>query len=449
MIVNARNPLATISIDQIGSLLQSEDMRWQAMGGNREVVNCYAEGGKSWSRNLVRLRCMGFSEQGDGYTTHGYRPFREDMVECFDAAEVIRKVARDPQGIGFLQYYNQDLKGAKLLTISDSPDAEPVSLREGLFVQREYPLAEPLLLYLHPDAPPLARAFCEFAVSPAGAAIAAKQEIITPVAQAAYEGELRIARMKQGQGVPISAAGTTQATALMNALAMDYVRRESLIQLKYSGQKELWAVNEFLRGGELLILTMPIDKMDLKAAKPKWDELARPRVKVGHQRAMTDPIEEHIVAARAVAIVVHSLNRIDALTLDQVKAIFTGQVKDWRILAAFDASHDGATAIQCYGTDQSDPSFELFYQLADHRDFGRRLERKRDSQEVMSALSMDVNGIAFVDAAALPRDLDKRGIKLLGISDGDTMHYPTVAAALDGGYPPCATIDFAYRALQA
>ena len=80
-------------------------------------LRCYGEGKNSWSRDLLRRRSMYFSEQMDGYIRGGWRPFRTDFQECFDAAEVIKKVSEDRNGIGFFEYTGQPLTGTRVLNI--------------------------------------------------------------------------------------------------------------------------------------------------------------------------------------------------------------------------------------------------------------------------------------------------------------------------------------------
>lgn len=110
---------------------------------------------------------------GPKYPT-GYYNCREDFEKLDDADDVIAKVQRDRNAIGFILHEGEPPSGVKVVPVMATPDASVVALKEGKFIQPEYPLAEWLVLYLRPDASPQARAFFEFATSEAGAKIAAK-----------------------------------------------------------------------------------------------------------------------------------------------------------------------------------------------------------------------------------------------------------------------------------
>lgn len=93
----------------------------------------------------------------------------------------------------------------KAVKIARDADSGAVAPSLATVIDADYPLAEPLLLFRHPDSPAAAAAFCEFAVGPEGAQIAARHGLITPWAQRQYEGNKRLAEMKAGKGVRVSA----------------------------------------------------------------------------------------------------------------------------------------------------------------------------------------------------------------------------------------------------
>src|SRR5690554_4818476 len=167
VIVHQSNPIRQITLDQIQEMLVIEgaSKQWQHFGGRGGKVSPYGEGRDSTSRLVIRRCCMML---GPEYPT-GYYLYREDFEQCDDADEVVKKVRADRNGIGFILYQGQRLPGVKLLPVSPTlSKGLPVALKEGAFIQQDYPLGDSLALYLRPDAPQSARLFCEFAISPAG-----------------------------------------------------------------------------------------------------------------------------------------------------------------------------------------------------------------------------------------------------------------------------------------
>jgi phosphate transport system substrate-binding protein len=85
-------------------------------------------------------------------------------------------------------------------------------------------------------------------------------------------------------------------------------------------------------------------------------DMSRP-MKESEMKAAQDsgilPIE-HIIAMDGIAIVVHSSNPIANLTLEQIKAIYTGKIKNWKELGGPDQS------IVVIGRDTNSGTYETF-----------------------------------------------------------------------------------------
>ncbi len=449
VIVHIDNPIKIMTLAQVDQLLgfSGKDECWTDLrGSNTSAVRCYGEGVDSASRIIMRHACMML---GPEHPT-GYHLYRKDFTACADGDEVIMKVQHDINGIGFIQYQGQPLVSVKLLAIGATEQGPFIALKLGRFMQQDYPLAEPLMLYLRPNAPDLAREFCEFAVSEKGSEILGQGGFITPRANAKAEADERVAQMKQGKGDPIKATGSIHGTFLMNDLAFEYTKTKAAVQLKYTARLEREAVGEFLNGQDVLVSNGPVKGEELPyLLKGKWEALMGSSTGIlpvkksptGGTVMTPSPtgkmpvLPDHCIAVRAVAIVVHGMSKLDALTTDQVRAIFTGKVSDWKVLAAVagDVKHSD---IHCYGVDRPDPAFELFYQKLDLRDLGR-LERKHSAAEVLEALAMDSQGIAFVNLADLPSDPAKfkqLGVKVLAIGEGNQAVHPDIGAIMDGRY---------------
>lgn len=102
---------------------------------------------------------------------------------------------------------------------------------------------------------------------------------------------------------------------------------------------------------------------------------------------------EHTVALDGLAVIVHSLNPVSALTIEKVAEIFAGEVTNWSQVG-------GAPApITLYARDDKSGTFEFFknnvlekYQ----RTLALAAQRFEDSGELSSRIAGDVNGIGFI-----------------------------------------------------
>jgi phosphate transport system substrate-binding protein len=69
-----------------------------------------------------------------------------------------------------------------------------------------------------------------------------------------------------------------------------------------------------------------------------------------------------IIARDAIAVIVHSSNKIDALTLEQIKAIYTGAISNWSQVGGADR------LIVVVSRDSASGTFEAFNELALHKE---------------------------------------------------------------------------------
>ncbi|MGD9552533.1 MAG: phosphate ABC transporter substrate-binding protein [Candidatus Caldatribacteriota bacterium] len=70
----------------------------------------------------------------------------------------------------------------------------------------------------------------------------------------------------------------------------------------------------------------------------------------------------NIIAKDAIAVIVHTSNEIDGLTLEQIKAIFTGEISHWSPVGGEDQ------VIVVVSRDSASGTFEAFNELALHKE---------------------------------------------------------------------------------
>lgn len=102
---------------------------------------------------------------------------------------------------------------------------------------------------------------------------------------------------------------------------------------------------------------------------------------------------EHIIAYDALAIMVHPENPVSSISLQQLAAIFSGEVTNWKALGGYDS------AIEVLARDNNSGTFDTFKSLV-LKPFSASLSieaaRFESSRELANRVSENVNAIGFV-----------------------------------------------------
>jgi ABC-type phosphate transport system substrate-binding protein len=410
VIVNGRNRDSGMTLPQLGSLLAQSDHqeRPAAGGGTSRVSVIYDEGAAPGFRDLLREKCMGYSVEESGSTLHDFHAFRDDIRSLADGDAVIEHVRRDPNGLGLFWYRGQDLKGVKLLEIAPDEGAAGVALATQPKIQEDYPLAEPLMLFVHPKAPKELWEFGRFCTGPVAAEIVARHGFTTPHHVREHAANDRVKRFLDGEGEKITAIGPSAIRGLMPDLASEYARAKEPAQLSFKGvTSDTAAVAAFgsERSGrpEMLFLTSrPTDKV-LGAHAEAWNQLAP---------------TEHVLAGRATAVIVNAANKLDSLPQETIEAILGGETNDWEVIGGTELPvpdrRQGAAGIPInrFATRGHDAAALLTHGDRRRTKLGRHTLLP-DTKAVVAAVSLDPLGIGLVNVAELPRT--GQTIKVLGI----------------------------------
>lgn len=480
-IVNAENPLRELTVEQVTKALsqEGEALQWKVLGGSGGVVKCYVQRRDSWAYRIVREACLAVRENKFGEVS-SYRRVRADVCECDHSDEVLQKVRQDVFGLGFVQANVSIPQGVRIVEVKAN------SVKASAYVddrirQDGNPLSEYVILYVHPEAPPAAKVFANYSIGEHGSAIAQKYGLVTPHMLKEAEGISRMAEAKAGKGPKLAVVGV-EAGNVVSDIVAQYVCVRQVVQLTcVPFEHDVPAVATFIPmyvagttsvqadtsttgpstespsagaqaqafkvsasttpavapqtswfvaagGKELLLLTDKPSDTAMKIHGEKWnalglDERGRPN---GAGPA------EYMLAGRGEAVILNSGNKVDSLSLAQLRAIFAGEIADWKTIGA---GNEGKVAF--YALKESDPAAKVVAKELLPVEKFRPVSWKKESAEAISAVSSDPNGIAFVDVTAIPKT--GQMVKVLGIRMGtpgqEKVFYPTPDTIRNATYP--------------
>jgi phosphate transport system substrate-binding protein len=131
-------------------------------------------------------------------------------------------------------------------------------------------------------------------------------------------------------------------------------------------------------------------------------------------------------AKDGISLYVHESNPVKELTLDQIKAIYTGTITNWKQVGGPD------TKIILYGRENSSGTYVYFRDVVlKGQDYSGTMQTMPGTAAVVNAVSRDVNSIGYGGAAY------GKGIKFLSVKkDANTPGYePTAENVKSGAYP--------------
>jgi len=135
--------------------------------------------------------------------------------------------------------------------------------------------------------------------------------------------------------------------------------------------------------------------------------------------------QEFRVALDSLAVYVPAANKIESLTIPQLKKIFRGQTTNWKDVGGEDR------AIVLYSRENNSGTYAYFKEhVLDNEDFAAAAQTLPGTAAVINAVSKDAGGIGYGGIAY------SEGVRTVKVApaDGDPVE-PTMANATSGKYP--------------
>ncbi len=188
IVVNEKNPIAKLTMVEVGALYRGDLKNWKAVGGLDKAVSLYGRQSNSGTYVFMQEHVL------------GNKNYSLDMKEMNGNAQIIEGLLQDEGGIGYVgvgYLFDKDgqvRKGLKVLDISREPNGEAFSpLDKAAVDSGKYPIARPL--YQATNGRPSAEvaAFLAWESGPEGQAVVEREGffVISPAHRAQNDKNLK------------------------------------------------------------------------------------------------------------------------------------------------------------------------------------------------------------------------------------------------------------------
>jgi phosphate transport system substrate-binding protein len=170
IIVNPKNPVSQLSIQQLRAIYEGRIRNWKDVGGNSAPIELYGRDRNSGTFEVFTERVMG----KESLATEMSAVVRPDR-QIGDSGLIVEAVMVSPNAIGYVSA--PLVKDTKTLLVSDenSPALKPTELD---VVTEDYPICRRLLLYDWDEPGSLANAFIRYVTSKPGQAVVTRTPFV-------------------------------------------------------------------------------------------------------------------------------------------------------------------------------------------------------------------------------------------------------------------------------
>ncbi len=175
IIVNEKNPLAQLTMTQVGAIYRGELKNWKGLGGADMKISLYGRQSNSGTYTFLQEHVL------------GNKPYSTDMKEMNGNAQIIEGVLADEAAIGYVgvgyvvdKTTGKAMKGLKVLNINKLEKDQAFSPMDKAAVDAgTYPIARPLLMITNGAPRGTAAAFIKWILSDEGQKIVEREGFYT------------------------------------------------------------------------------------------------------------------------------------------------------------------------------------------------------------------------------------------------------------------------------
>jgi phosphate transport system substrate-binding protein len=206
------------------------------------------------------------------------------------------------------------------------------------------------------------------------------------------------------EGKTVTISGSTTVLPIASAVAEAYMAKHSDVDVKVSGGGSGAGISAIGKGA--------VD-IGMSSRELKTDE------KASYSKLVVTPI-----AKDGIAIIVNPANKVESLTLSQIKDIYTGKDKSWKDVGGEQAE------FSIVGRDSASGTREFFFEtVLKKADFTPFMVEKNSNGAVQQLVSQTPNAIGYVGMGF------EDGVKVLNLNVDGKMLKPTQASVKSKEYP--------------
>jgi phosphate transport system substrate-binding protein len=216
-----------------------------------------------------------------------------------------------------------------------------------------------------------------------------------------------------GESASIMIAGSDSEVNLVTRLAEEYMNDNPNISIAVTGGGSGVGISSLIDGDiDIANSSRPMKDSEIEALKTKQGE------------------EVYAVrfAVDGVAVVVNENNPVTELTVDQIGAIYRGEIANWSEVGGADL------AITLYGRQSTSGTYVFFMEKVVQADYSPEMRNLAGTSDIVEAVNGDAGGIGYAAIGYADRD----GIRALEVAaDQNSEAYTPVVLenVTSGNYP--------------
>jgi phosphate transport system substrate-binding protein len=166
IVVNPRNPVSELTLDQLAQIYTGQETNWSAFGGVDHKISLLSRESSSGTYVFFQEHVL------------GKKDFSQDAKLLPAQNPVIEEVAANDYAIGYvgLGYALKAGNRVKIVNIKKDAASPAVTPTEQTVRDKTYPIARPLFIYTAREPTGYAKQFIDFCLSPEGQKIAVEQD---------------------------------------------------------------------------------------------------------------------------------------------------------------------------------------------------------------------------------------------------------------------------------
>ena len=163
VITNSKNPLKSLTMDQIGAIFEGKISNWKEVGGPDKGISLYGRQPNSGTYVFFQEHVL------------GKKDYSAKMKQMNGNAQIVEAIKTDEAGIGYVgvgYVFDEEgkvMNGLKVLDVAKDSNSEPVSpLNADNVKSGKYPVARALYQYTNGKPQGAVKAFITFELGPEG-----------------------------------------------------------------------------------------------------------------------------------------------------------------------------------------------------------------------------------------------------------------------------------------